>query len=136
MRTVASVAMPSWPSEPIDEAHQVVARRIEVRAADLDHLAVHQHHLDAEDVVGCHAVLEAVRATRVHADVAGERAGELARRVGRIEEALRFDRLADAEIGDADLDAGHAVGIVDLQHPAHARNADHDGVLGGQRAAR
>ena len=78
MRTVASVTMPNWPSEPDDQPHQIVAGRIEMGAADVDHLAVHQHHLEAQHVVGGDAVLEAVGAAGVHADVAGQRAGELA----------------------------------------------------------
>ena len=57
-------------------------------AADIDDLAVHQHDADAEQVVGGDAVFQAVRAAGVHGDVAGERAGELARGVGRIEEAV------------------------------------------------
>ncbi len=87
-----------------DQAHEIVAGRIEMGAADVDHLAVHQHHLQAQDVVGGDPILEAVRAARVHADVAGKRAGELAGRIGRVEEALLLHRFADAEIGDADLD--------------------------------
>ena len=136
MRTVASVAMPSCPSEPITRPEQIVARRIEMGAADLDDLAVHQHHLEAENVVGGDAVLEAVRAARVHADVAGERAGELARGVRGVEEVARLDGLADAEIGDADLDPGDAVDVVDLEHAVHARHADHHRVLGRQSPAR
>ena len=92
-----------------DQAEQVVARAVEMVAADLDHGAVDQHQRDAQQVVGGHAVFQAMGAAGIHGDVAGDRAGELARRVGRVEEALVGDRLADAEIGDAGCDAGGAV---------------------------
>src|SRR5262249_29364638 len=118
------------------EPQQVVTRSIQMRATDLDHLAVHQHHLQAEDIVGRHAILEAVRAARVHGDVAGERAGELARRVGRVKEAAVLYGVADAEVGDAHLHPRHAVHVIDLEYAAHARNADHDGVLARQGSAR
>src|SRR3954463_13034184 len=58
-----------------------------ISASDLDHRAVEQHHRDAEQVVGGDTVLQAMRAAGVHGDVAGDRAGQLARRVGGIEEA-------------------------------------------------
>ena len=69
------------------QPEQVVARLIEMAPADLDDAAVHQHHLDAENIVGGDAVFQAVRAARVHGDVAGQRAGELAGGVGRVEKA-------------------------------------------------
>ena len=84
-----------------DQAEQVVAGASRCVAADLDHRAVDQHHRHAEQVVGGDAVFQAMRAARVHADVAGDGAGELARRIGRVEEALMRDRAGDAEIGDA-----------------------------------
>ena len=71
-----------------DEGEEVIALRVEECAADLDDLAVHQHHAQAEHVVGRDAVLQAVRAARVHGEVAAERAGELARGIGRVEEAF------------------------------------------------
>ena len=68
-----------------DERQEVVAFRIEVRAADLDDLAVHQHDLEAEHVVGRHAVFEAVGAARVHREVAAD----ACRRAGSMDPARR-----------------------------------------------
>ena len=119
-----------------DQAEEVVAGAVEMRAADLDDGAVDQHHLDAEHVVGGDAVLQAMGAAGVHGDVAGDGAGELARRIGRVEEALVRDRLADAEVGDAGLDAGGAVLEVDLEHAVHLGDAEDDRVLRRDRAAR
>ena len=45
------------------------------------------------------------------------------------------DRLADAEIGDARLHARRAVLEIDVQHPVHLGDAEHDGVLLRDRAA-
>ena len=69
--------MPSWPSEPHDEAEQIVAGGVEPVAADIDDRAVDQHHLHAEHVVGGDAVFQAMRAAGIHADIAADGAGEL-----------------------------------------------------------
>ncbi len=74
-------------------------------------------------------------AAGIGGDVAAHGAGDLARRVGRIEEAVGRRRLGDADIGDAGLDAGDAVGGVDLEHLGHAREAEHERVLERERAA-
>ena len=106
-----------------------------MRAADVDDGAVHQYHPDAEKVVRGHPVLEAMRATRVHGDVAGDGAGKLARRVGGIEEAVLRDRAGDGDVGAPGLHRGSAVGVVDLQdvHSSGLRRAPRVG--GRQRAA-
>ena len=82
-------ATPSVPSEPTNAPSRsgpgVVAR-------ERDELAVGQHDVDGEHVVDREAVLEAVRAARVLGDVAADRADLLARRVGRVVEAVAGDR--------------------------------------------
>ena len=119
-----------------DDAEQVVARRIQVPAADAHHLAVHQHQLDAEQVVGGEPVFEAMDAARVLGDVAADRARDLARRVGRVVEPRRLDRLADGEVGHARLDRRAAVGVVDVENPVELAEAEQDSVGERQRAAR
>ena len=69
------------------DAEQIVALRIEMLAAEPDDLAVDHHHFDAEDIVGRKPVFEAVHAAGILGDIAADRAGDLARRVGRIVEA-------------------------------------------------
>ena len=69
------------------QAEQVVAVGIEMLAAEPDHLAGDQHHLDAEHVVGGQAVFQAVHAAGILRHVAADRAGDLRRGVGRIVEA-------------------------------------------------
>jgi hypothetical protein len=85
------------------DAKQVIAFRIEVLAAEPHHLAIHQHHLDAEHIVGGEAVFQAVHAAGIFRDIAADRAGDLRGRIGRVIEALLLDRGGDAEIGDAGL---------------------------------
>ncbi len=118
-----------------DEAQKIVAVAFERGAADFDDRAVDQHHLDAQDVVRRHAVLEAMRAAGVHRDVAGNRAGKLRRWIGRVEKTLLSDARRDLEIGDAGFDTREAVGIVDLDHAVHFRDAENDRILGRQGAA-
>ena len=119
-----------------DQGKEVVAGRIEARTADIDDLAAHQHDADAEHVVGGDAVFQAMRAAGIGGDVAADGAGDLARRVGRVEIAVARDRIGDGRIGDAGLDLSHAVGEVDGQQLVHARNTQHDRVFERQRATR
>ena len=70
-------------------AHQVVAAALLGRAAELDDLAVGQHQLDAQHVIGGDAVFERMRAAGVFRDIAADRAGDLRRRIGRVEIAAR-----------------------------------------------
>ena len=61
-----------------DKREKIVALRLQMIAADVDDRAVHHDQLDAEDVVGRHAVFQTVRAAGVHRDVASKRTRELA----------------------------------------------------------
>ncbi len=118
-----------------EERQEVVALRIEMGAAELDDLPVHQHDLRAEHVVRRDAVLEAMSAARVHGDVAADRAGDLARGIRRVEEAGRADRVRDGKVGDAGLDARRPALVVDFKNAVHFREAEHDCVLARQRPA-
>ncbi len=124
-----------------DQAEKIEPARVELRAADFDDLAVEGDEANAEDVVGRHAVFEAMRAARVHPDIAADGAGELRGGIGRVEEPVGPDGLRDREIGDAGLDARVAVGEVDLENAAHLAQAEDDRVLlrngaAGQRGSR
>ena len=69
------------------DAQEIVALGVEMLAAEPHHLAVDQHQLDAQHVVGGEPVFEAMHAARILGDVAADRAGDLARRIGRVVEA-------------------------------------------------
>ncbi len=117
-----------------DEADQVIAGGIESAAADLDDLALHGHQLQPENVVGGDAILQAMGAAGVHRDIAGDGAGELARRVRRVEETGMGDLAGDRQIGDAGLHPHGAIGEIDVQHAVHLGDAEHNGVLLRDRA--
>ncbi len=72
--------------------HQVVTPGVEMLAAEADDLAVDHHDLEAEEVVGGEAVFEAVHAARILRDIAADRAGDLAGRVGRVIKPGALDR--------------------------------------------
>src|SRR5205823_10163208 len=109
-----------------DDASQVVTGRIFHRAAGLDHLAVGQDELQAQDVVDGDAVLERVRPAGVGRDVAADGAGALAGGVRGEVPAVRLQVVGQPEVDDARLDDGVAVAVVHLQDALHARQADHD----------
>ena len=85
-------------------------------AAQVNYLAVHQNHLKPEQIVGGDAVFEAVHTARVLGHVPADGAGNLARGVGCVVEAVCIDCLANGEIGDARLDHRTAVRVIDLEH--------------------
>ena len=118
------------------QAEQVVAVGVEVLAAEADDVAVGQHQLQAQHVVGGEAVFQAVHAARVLGDVAADGAGDLRGRVGRVVEARVLDRLGDAEVGHAGLGDDGAVLEVDVEDPVELAQAQHDAVGERQGAAR
>ena len=74
-----------------------------------------------------------MRPARIHAEVAGQRTGKLARRVGRVEESLRRDGGGDRDVGNAGFDTHGAPRGVDIKHAVHLGNADDDRIFGRQR---
>jgi len=117
-------------------AHQVVAGRHADRRAEPDDLPVRQHQLERQHVVRGGAVLERVRAARVLGGVAAERAGQLARRVGRVEQPVPGDRLRQLRVHDAGLHHRDTVRGIDAQDAVQAGALDHDAVLERDGAAR
>ncbi|MGY3288529.1 hypothetical protein ACVWWP_001596 [Bradyrhizobium sp. LM3.6] len=135
MRTVISVMTPSSPSEPGDDAHQVIAGVLRRLAADAQDLAAHQHDLAAEHVVGGHAVFQAVHAAGILRDIAADRAGDLRGRIRRVVEPGMGDGLADREVGDAGFGDDGAVVEIDLADALELAEAQEHAVFQRQRAA-
>ena len=119
-----------------DQAQQVQPAGIHMRATDFDNGAVHQHHGHAQQVVGRHAIFQAMRATRIHRDIPGDGAGQLAGRIGRVEKAIGFHGTGDRQVGAPGLNADESVVIVGFQHVAQPRHPQDHAVGGGQRPAR
>jgi hypothetical protein len=117
-----------------DQPQQIIARRIQMRAADLHHLPVHRDHGHAQQVVRRHPVFQAMRPAGIHRDIARDGAGQLARRIGRVEEILFLHRAGHAQVRAPRLHPDEAVVVVDFQHPVQARHAKDHAIGGGQRA--
>ena len=95
------------PLRPDKEAGQIRPDALQAVAAELDHFAVGQHGLDAQHVVGGHAVFQTVRAAGVEGDVAADGADQLAGRVGRIVETVRGHGAGDIQIDHARFNHGN-----------------------------
>ena len=117
------------------DAEQIIAFGIEMLAAEPDDFALDGHHFDADDVVGREAVFQAVHAARILGDVAADRAGDLARGIGRIIEAQPLHGVGDAEIGHARLRDHAAVGHIDLEDLVELAHAEKNAVGKRQSAA-
>ena len=118
-----------------DEAEQIIAVGIEMRAAEPDDLAGHQHHFDAEHIIGGEAIFEAMHAAGIFGDIAADRAGDLRGGVGGVIKAPMLDRAGDRRIGDAGLDDGDAVVEIDLLDAVELHHRNKDAVLKRQGAA-
>jgi hypothetical protein len=104
-------------------------------ATEPHRLAVHQHHLDAEHIVGGEAVFEAMHAAGILRDIAADRAGDLGRWIGGVIKALLLDGGGDAEIGDARLGDDGAVGKIDLEDAVEPAHHQQHGIFERQRPA-
>ena len=105
-------------------------------AAELRDAAVGQDDGEAEHVVAGDAVLDAAEAARVGGDVAADRAGRHARRVGRVPEAVGGDPLPEVVVDDAGLHHRVALVGVHLEHGGHPLQGQHDAARRRVRAAR
>ena len=97
-------------------AHQVVARCVQRLRAKGDGLAFNRQAAHLQHVVQGQAVFQAMHAARVFGHIAANGAGDLARRVGGVVQAVGRGGLADGQVAHAALHArGAAVGV-DLQN--------------------
>ena len=126
---------PQGPFAAHEGAGQIQAEGIGILATQPDDLAAGEHYLQPEHVIGRDPVLEAMRSARVLGDVAAQRAGLLAGRVGGVVVAERGEDRGDVEIEDAHLHGHALIGDVDLEHLVHAAHLEDHGAVQGQRAA-
>ena len=119
-----------------DRGEQVEARSVERVAAELDRLAGGGEAAHLEHVVQRQAVLQAVHAARVLGDVAADGAGDLAARVGRVEQAVRRRGFADREVADAALHGRGPRQRVDGDDAVELGQAERHAERVRQRAAR
>src|SRR5205814_8061842 len=109
------------------------ARRL---AAEAHKLAVRQRKFDTEKIVRRKPVFQAMQPTGVFRDVAADGARDLTRWIGRIIEAVLFNRTRDREIGDTRLGHNAAILKIDLQNSIHPRQAEQDSIGARQCPAR
>ena len=124
--------------QPFRARHQpqeIIELAVQMLAAEAQHLAAHQHDLEAEYVVGGQPIFEAMHAAGVLADIAADRAGDLRGGIGRIIEARIFDGFRDGEILHAGLHARAAILEIHLQYAVELGHAEQNAVLERQRAA-
>ena len=130
-RSVTFVAMPSVPSEPTTTPSRSGASP----SASSTTSPSGSTSSRPTHVVDREPVLQAVRAAGVLGDVAADRAHLLARRVGRVEEALRLDGARHVQVRDARLHDDPLRVEVDLEHAVHPRQRDDDAAHDRRRAA-
>ena len=119
-----------------EEAGQIVARGIALRAADANDFAVGENKFESGDVIGCDAVGKRVGTARVFGDVATDGAGFLAGRIGREIEAVRFGGKGEIVIHDAGLDDGALIFRVDRKNAVHTRENEHQSARACERTTR
>ena len=117
-------------------AEQVIARAVEMLAAKSQDFTLDRNQLNSDDIVGRHAVFQAMDTAGILSDVAADGAGDLAGRVGRVIEAEALYRVRDAEIGHPRLGDDAAIGDVDLADAVELAHAKQDAVRERQGAAR
>ena len=105
-------------------------------AAEAQGFAVHQHQLEAEQIIGGDAVFQAVDAARILGHVAADGAGDLARWIGRVIETVIRHRRCDGQIGDPGLGGHAAVFQIDVEDAVELGEAQGDAVGERQGAAR
>ena len=86
-------------------------------------------------MIGRHAVGESVRAAGIVGDVATDRAGGLAARVGRVEKAIFGDSFRYILIDYARLDDGDAIWQIDFQDAIQARQRQDNAAFRGHCTA-
>ena len=119
----------------IHKSQQVIAIGIQMLAAEAHDRPVDQHHLQPQHIVGGDAVFQAMHAAGVLRHIAADGAGDLARGIGRVVEALALHRMGDRQVGHARLHHGAAVRVVDLEDAVELGEAQQDAVLQRQRSS-
>ena len=119
-----------------DRCEQVQTWRIRRAAPELHRLTFHGHTAHSQYVVHGESILQAMHPARILGDVAADRAGNLARRIGGVVKAMRRGRFADREVADARLNRRGAGMRIDLYDPIELRQRQQHAGAMGQCAAR
>ena len=118
-----------------DQRQKIVARRIQPFAADFEQFAFDGDEADLQNVVHRQAVFQAMHAAGILRDVAADRTGDLAGRIGRVIQAVWRGRFRDRRVAHARLYARHARERIDVQDALHLRHHQQQALCVGQGAA-
>src|SRR3984885_8248697 len=97
--------------------------------------AVWKYDFESEHMRRGESVLEAMRAAGIFGNIAADAAHRLRRRIGRVEIFLRQNAAGDIEIYYAWFDDDARIRNIDFENAIHSRQADHDSIFDGKRAA-
>src|SRR5262249_14433912 len=114
-----------------EEAGEIVGARVTLLAANTDDFPARENEVESGEVIGGDATGESMRATGVFCDVAADRRGFLARRIGREVEPGVFDGARDVEINDSRLNDGALIFEIELEDAVHAREDEHESAGAG-----
>jgi len=117
-----------------ERAEQVVAFRFAVGIAECHHLPVGEQHGERDDVIECHAVLQAVWPAGILGHVPADGTGALAGGIGRVVQAIRRCCRREHRIHDAGLDDRARVVTIDRHDPLEAVQAKEHHVVGERTA--
>ena len=124
--TVISVMTPEGALRADEQPGQVVAGdALGGAPAGAQDLAVGEHDLQAEHVLGGHAVLHAAHAARVGGHVAADRRRLPRTRVGRVAQPSCGDGAGQGGVDHAGLHHGEPVDRVDLEDLVHRDRREH-----------
>ena len=93
--------------------------------AEPDDLAVGQHHLKTEHVIGGDTVLKRVRSAGVHGHITADRTGRLAGGVRREKKSAPLHRIGYPGINATGFDERAAVAKINLEDFVHAPQRNH-----------
>lgn len=117
-----------------EEAGVIGAEMLAAAATEFDDFAGGKNNFHAEDMVGGHAVFEAMRAAGVEGNVSSNGADGLAGGVGSVVETVGRGGFGDVEIDDAGFDDGDAVLRIKVDDSVESIQGDDDAIFDGEGA--
>ena len=119
-----------------DQPKPIIACCIQISATNLQHVTFNGHEFHAEQVIRGHAIFQAMRTAGIHHHIPANHAGQLRRRIRRIEKPVSLHRLGDADIRDPRANHGIAIRVIDFMNGVEPHKANHHRIGQGQGATR
>ena len=119
-----------------EQPDEIGTPRLAAGAAAFHHRAVGEHYLEREHVIRGDAVLETVWPAGVLGHVSADRAGALARGIGRVVQSVWPCRCAQLRVHDAGFDDGKTIGGIDAHDAIQSRQHEQHASGIGKRTTR